>query len=137
MILTGIARLGKDAIVRVTTNGKAVASLSLAYNYGLKDGQGNRPTQWVDATLWGVQAERLQDYLLKGTLLDVTCRDVHIETYEGRNGTGHKLVGTIADLEFVPGQRSEAPAQPKPAPKQEPAASPSEPFGDMDDDLPF
>jgi len=104
MKLIGIARIGKDAELRYTPSGKAVANLSLAYNYGQKGQDGNRPTQWVEATLWDKQAERLATYLLKGAVFNVICRDVHIETYEGKNGTGSKLVGTIADIEFVPKQ---------------------------------
>ena len=104
MKLIGIARIGKDAELRYTPSGKAVANLSLAYNYGQKGQDGNRPTQWVEATLWDKQAERLATYLLKGAVFNVICRDVHIETYEGKNGTGSKIVGTIADIEFVPKQ---------------------------------
>lgn len=104
MKLIGIARIGKDAELRYTPSGKAVANISLAYNYGQKGQDGNRPTQWVEATLWDKQAERLATYLLKGAVFNVICRDVHIETYEGKNGTGSKLVGTIADIEFVPKQ---------------------------------
>lgn len=104
MKLIGIARIGKDAELRYTPSGKAVANISLAYNYGQKGQDGNRPTQWVEASIWDKQAERLAPYLLKGAVFNVMCRDVHIETYEGKNGIGSKLVGTIADIEFVPKQ---------------------------------
>jgi single-strand DNA-binding protein len=153
MKLIGIARLGKDAELRYTPNGRAVANLSLAYNYGQKDGDGNRSTQWVEAALWGDQAERLSQHLLKATVLNVTCRDVHIETFEGRNGTGHKLVGTVADIEFVPKQRADTDGNGSPSPSHKPAAAqqrPSTPpaastapkqqgggFSDFDDDIPF
>lgn len=141
MKLIGVARLGKDAEVRYTPNGKAVANLSLAYNFGQKDSEGKRQTQWVDAALWGDQAERLKEWLLKGTVLNVICRDVHIETFEGRNGTGHKLVGTVADIEFVPKQRESDGQQPaqRPAGQQKPSAPASKPgsFDDFEDDIPF
>lgn len=143
MKLIGVARLGKDAEVRYTQNGKAVANLSLAYNFGQKDAEGKRQTQWVEATLWGDQAERLKEWLLKGTVLNVICRDVHIETFEGRNGQGFKLVGTIADIEFVPKQREsdgqQQPAQRPAGQQQKPAApaSKSGSFDDFEDDIPF
>lgn len=140
MKLIGIARLGRDAEVRFTPSGKQVANLSLAYNFGQKDAEGRRQTQWVEAALWGDQAERLQQYLLKGTVLNVICRDVHIETFEGRNGTGHKLVGTVSDIEFVPKQRESdgQPAQ-RPAGQQKPAGNSGGQggFDDLDDDIPF
>jgi single-strand DNA-binding protein len=137
MKLIGVARLGNDAEIRITPSGKPVANLSLAYNYGKKDSEGKRQTQWVDAALWGDQAERLKEWLIKGTVLNVTCRDVHIEVFEGRNGTGHKLVGTVVDLEFVPKQRDDGGGR-----QQEPR-QPSTPaqnrggFAGMDDDIPF
>ncbi|MCK9621984.1 MAG: single-stranded DNA-binding protein [Methylobacter sp.] len=36
MILTGLARLGRDAQVRFTAAGEPVASLALAFSYGKK-----------------------------------------------------------------------------------------------------
>lgn len=136
MKLIGIARLGRDAEVRFTPSGKQVANLSLAYNFGQKDAEGRRQTQWVEAALWGDQAERLQQYLLKGTVLHVICRDVHIETFEGRNGTGHKLVGTVADIEFVPKQR-ESDGRPASQQKSSGNSGGQGGFDDLDDDIPF
>ena len=107
MKLIGNGRIGKDAEVRVTGAGKAVCELSLAVDYGRKGEDGRRPTQWVNATLWGDQAERMAQYLLKGTVVFVCLRDVHIETFEGKNGPGHKLVGTVDSIDFVPKSRDE------------------------------
>jgi len=139
MKLIGVARLGKDVEVRFTPSGKQVANLSLAYNFGQKDAEGRRQTQWVDAALWGDQAERLQQYLLKGTVLNVICRDVHIETFEGRNGTGYKLVGTVADIEFIPKQREDGGGQQQAVPRQPsaPAQNQGGFAADLEDDIPF
>lgn len=104
MILTGAARLGKDAELRTTTSGEPVANFDAAFNYGRKDNDGNRPTQWVRCTLWGRQAESLTQYLVKGQQVSVVLRDVHIEEYEGRNGWGANLVGTVSDIELVGGR---------------------------------
>lgn len=138
MQLIGLARLGRDAELRKTQGGDSVCSLSLAFNYGRKAQDGNKPTQWVEGTLWGKQAEALEQYLLKGKLVCVTIDEPHIETFEGRNGTGHKLTGRISSLEFAGGgegqQRQQAPAQSAaPAQRPAPAAAPA----DMDDDIPF
>lgn len=102
MILTGFARLGKDAETRYTQSGDAVTNLALAFNYGPKDQEGKRATQWVDASMWGDRGVKLAEYLLKGQGVDVTLRDVHIETYQ-RNGGGEgsKLVGTIVLIDFA------------------------------------
>lgn len=133
----GLARIGRDVEVRFTANGEAVASLALAFTYRLK---GEKATQWVEASLWGKRAEALAPYLRKGGLIAVTVDDVHIETYEGKNGTGTKLVGRVSDVELAGGgQEAEQAEKPKPAParaapKPVPASSG---FESMDDDIPF
>jgi single-strand DNA-binding protein len=40
-----------------------VANVSLAFTYGKKGDDGKRPTQWVDASLWGQRAESLAPYI--------------------------------------------------------------------------
>jgi single-strand DNA-binding protein len=124
----GLARIGRDAEVRYIPSGEAVASLSLAFTRRVK---GEKLTQWVDAALWGKRAESLAPYLLKGGLVAVTLDDVHIETYQGKNGEGHKLSARVLDLELAGGgEAAEKPAA-KPATRA-PAAS----FED-DSDVPF
>lgn len=101
MILTGLARIGKDAELRYTASNEPVANLSLAFNYGRKGDDGKRPTQWIEASMWGKRAESLAPHLLKGKQVDVVLEEPHIETFEGRNGTGHKLVGRVLSIEFA------------------------------------
>ena len=81
MLLTGIARLGRDAELRFMPDGTPVAALALATNYGKKDAQGNRATQWIDGSLFGEQARKLQPYLIKGQQLCVTMTEPHVEQY--------------------------------------------------------
>jgi len=135
----GLARLGRDAEIRTTSQGESVATLALAFSYGRKGSDGNRPTQWVDAALWGKRAEALAPYLVKGGLVSVSLEDVHIETFEGKNGPGHKLAARVVDVELAsPKQAGAAPAQrPAPAPRQAPAPSGGHGFEDMSDDVPF
>jgi single-strand DNA-binding protein len=101
MQMTGLARLGRDVEVRFTPNGDPVANLSLAFNFGKKGDDGKRPSQWVDASLWGARAEALGPYLLKGQLLGVTLDDPHTETYESNGKTGTKLVARVSAIEFA------------------------------------
>jgi single-strand DNA-binding protein len=136
----GLARLGRDAEVRFTNDGTPVASLSLAFSYGKKGQDGKRPTQWVDGSLWGARAEALAPYLTKGAMVVAYLDDVHIETYQGRNGEGHKLAGRVTDLELVPtGQREEsaAPQRQASAPRSAPAPASSGFDEDDLDSIPF
>lgn len=135
----GLARLGRDAEIRTTSQGESVATLALAFSYGRKGSDGNRPTQWVDAALWGKRAEALAPYLVKGGLVSVSLEDVHIETFDGKNGPGHKLAARVVDVELAsPKQAGAAPTQ-RLAPAQRPAPAPSggHGFEDMDSDIPF
>jgi single-strand DNA-binding protein len=135
----GLARLGRDAEIRTTSQGESVATLALAFSYGRKGSDGKRPTQWVDGALWGKRAEALAPYLLKGGLVSVLLEDVHIETYQGKNGEASKLVGRVVDVELAGG--GERTASPAPAPRAAPAPRPSPSagsgFDDMTDDVPF
>lgn len=135
----GLARIGRDAEVRFTPKGEAVANLSLAFTYGRKGDDGKRPTQWVDGSLWGKRAEALAQYLTKGTLLAVTLEDVAIETFTKADGTpSSKLVARVTNVELAgsPTQAQKPAPAPAPAPKPTKPA-PSNSFDDMDDDTPF
>ena len=165
MKLQGLARLGRDGEMRRLPSGEAVINLALAYNYGKKGDDGNRPTQWVDASFWGTRAEALASYLVKGQLFLVEVRDVRVETYAKNDGTqGVKLVGTVDNIEFAGpapgaqaggapqqrqapqggGQQRQAPAQTQqrqaPAQNQQrqaPQNNGGSGFDNMDDDIPF
>jgi len=102
-MFTKLMRLGRDAEIRTIPSGESVCNLSLAYNYGKKGSDGNRPTQWVDGSLWGKQAEVLAQYLVKGKMVCVTLDDLHIETFQGRNGEGHKLAARVVNIELAGG----------------------------------
>jgi single-strand DNA-binding protein len=131
-ILTGLFRLGRDGELRHTPNGDAVVNLSLAYNYGMKpkDG-GSKPTQWIDAALWGKLAEVLAPYLLKGGQIDAVISDLHIETFNGKNGESYKLAGKILQIELAGGGKSAD------APRAEPQKTGIAPIGNYEDDIPF
>ena len=131
----GLARIGRDVELRHTAQGEAVAGLALAFTYR---GKGEKCTQWVEASLWGKRAESLAPYLRKGGLIAVTVDDVHIETYEGKNGSGTKLVGRVSDIELAGGAPSEkvAPVASKEIAERKSAPA-SSGFADMDSDVPF
>lgn len=146
MILTGIARIGRDAEVRYAPDGTPVANLSLAYNYGKKDAQGNRPTTWIDASLWGERATKLAEYLKKGQQLCVVLDDVHVNVYQkGDGSTGTSLKARVSSIEFA-GSRADSaassqikPDAPGGAKERAPAAAggPASKFDDLEEDIPF
>ena len=143
MPMTELFTIGRDAELR-DVRGTAVCNLSLAYTYGQKDqATGKKPTQWVDAALWGKRAEAMAPYLLKGTKVVATIEDQHISSYTDRSGVVQpKLVGNIIAITFVPMPRTDAAAPaaaaPRPAPAPAPRPAPAATgYSDMDDDVPF
>ncbi|CAI8994683.1 single-stranded DNA-binding protein [Pseudomonas sp. IT-P218] len=145
--LTDVGRIGRDAELRYTPGGDAVVNLALACDYGRKGQDGKRPTQWVDATLWGKQAEAMAPYLLKGQQIYFTMDDAHIETYaKTSGGEGFKLTGKIILIKFVgspPQAANQAQQQARPQQsRQQAAARPAQnqqaaPPDSFDDDIPF
>ena len=135
----GLARIGRDVELRRTPKGEAVISLSLAFTWGAKGDDGNRKTEWVDASLWGKQAEALEPYLKKGGLVSVTIDDLHIETYQGKNGEGKKLAGRVSGIELAgSSQNIKSENQLAPVQRRAPVSPRREvDFSDMDDDIPF
>jgi single-strand DNA-binding protein len=155
---SGLFRLGRDAETRSLPTGDQVVELALAYNYGRKGDDGNRPSQWIKASFWGERAAKVAPYLRKGDQVVVYLSDLHIEMYEGKNGAGASLVGRVDDLELVSGQqpqgqqqaprqavpqrqsapepRQVAPQRQAPPPRQ-PSGAAGSGFDDLDDDIPF
>lgn len=147
MKMIGLARLGRDAEVRRTPGGDAVANLSLAYVCGRKkDGDEYAPSQWIDASLWGAQAEALAQYLKKGSVHCFTIADVRTEEYTDKDDyLRTKLVGRVDSVELGPrqgdapagGERRERPASNaggQQRTQNKPAGGGSAP---EDDDIPF
>jgi len=65
----GIGRLGKDPDeIKVTGDGKAYVQFSLAVD------QGKNQTMWLQVTAWEKQAEAVEKYAGKGTLVFVQGR---------------------------------------------------------------
>ncbi|SEP58598.1 single-strand DNA-binding protein [Pseudomonas sp. NFACC02] len=151
--LTDIGRLGRDAELRYTAAGDAVCNLPLACEYGRKGQDGKRPTQWVDATLWGKQAEAMAPYLLKGQQLHFTIDDAHVETFDKADGSkGVKLTGRVIIIKFAssPPQQQSQPAPQQQNREQSPQRTqqqarqpqsqqgkPVPDFDSFDDDIPF
>lgn len=124
-MFTTLFTLGRDAELRYTQNNTAVLNCALAYNYGQKDqATGKKPTQWLDASLWGKQAEALGPYMLKGTKIVGSIEDLHIETFDRTDGTmGAKLVGKLANVILAgsPQGQQQQPAQQQAAPQRQQA----------------
>ena len=110
-------KLRSTSLSRRKVAPRIVANLALAYNYGKRE-NGDQPTQWVQASLWGKRAEALVPYLTKGMAIVVTLSDMHVRTYEKDGQQRAALNARVEDVEFVgkqgdaqQGQRSQQSSQ--------------------------
>jgi len=71
-----VGNLGRDAELRFTPGGAAIAKFSLATTevWNDKSGQRQERTEWHNIDLWGKQAESLKEYLTKGKQVFVEGR---------------------------------------------------------------
>lgn len=139
--MTVIGRLGTDGQLKQTAQGAIVTELAIAYNYGRKEHDGKRSTQWVRASLWGRQAEALVPYLSKGKGVIVTLDDVHVRDFIKQDGSsGYALQGNVIKFEFSPGGKESNPQSNYSHQQQNtqpPAIHPTSGMGNANDDIPF
>jgi single-strand DNA-binding protein len=66
--LVFVGNLGRDPEMRYTPGGQAVTNLSVATNrrYTTSDGNQVEETTWFRVSVWGKQAEAVNQYLSKG-----------------------------------------------------------------------
>lgn len=60
--------VGKDAVLRVTPNGKHITTFSIPAKSGFGD---NEKTSWLQCKMFGAMAEKLTGYLHKGSKVTV------------------------------------------------------------------
>lgn len=95
-----VGNLGRDAEVRYTPGGAAVARFSIATTevWNDKSGQRQERTEWHNIDLWGKQAESLSEYLVKGKQVYVEGR---LQTDEYTDKEGQKRKSTKIRCERV------------------------------------
>ncbi len=88
-----VGNLGRDAELRYTPGGAAVATLSLATTetWNDKEGQRQEKTEWHRVVLWGKQAETLSQYLQKGKQIYIEGR---LQTRQWDDKDGNKRYTT-------------------------------------------
>ena len=84
---------GRDAELRYTPSGAAVATLNMATTemWNDRNGQRQEKTEWHRVVLWGKQAESLQEYLVKGKQIYVEGR---LQTRQWDDKDGNKRYTT-------------------------------------------
>tara|TARA_R110002020_G_scaffold355609_1_gene568293 strand:+ start:66 stop:461 length:396 start_codon:yes stop_codon:yes gene_type:complete len=97
-------RLTRDSELRHTPNGTAVTDIIVASNrIWSKDSDRQEETTFVDVTIWGKQAESLQEYLVKGRHVMVVGR-LKLNKWETEEGGKRSKLTMVADkVNLTPG----------------------------------
>src|SRR5713226_6610004 len=88
-----VGNLGRDAELRYTPGGAAVATINMATTevWNDKGGQRQEKTEWHRVVLWGKTAESLAEYLTKGKQIYVEGR---LQTRQWDDKDGNKRYTT-------------------------------------------
>jgi len=92
--LTG--RLTKDAELKYTSTGTAVASFSLAVDRQFKNANGEKETDFINVVAWRKTAEILAEHTRKGSLIGIVGR-IQTRNYEGNDGKRVYITEVVAD----------------------------------------
>ena len=125
--ITIAGNVGKDAVLRVTPNGKHIATFSLPAKSGFGD---NEKTSWLQCKMFGAMAEKLSASILKGAKVTVTGEFV-IEAWDKNDGSKASIPTILVrDIDLPPKQNGQQQSRP-----QQQRGQSTEP--DYDESIPF
>ena len=97
----GIGRLGKNPEMKYTPKGTAITKFSMAVTTGYGD---KKKTIWVNVSSFGQQAEFVNQWLQKGSLVFVTAEITDVYAYTKKDETpGASLEVKLLTVEFIEG----------------------------------
>lgn len=138
-----IGNLGKDPETRYLPSGDAVTNIRVATTDTWKDKSGERQehTEWHSVAFFGRQAEIAGEYLKKGSPVYVEGR-IRTRKWQDKEGQDRYSTEIVADRMQLLGSRgggSESMAREPAAAGASGGKAPArkDPFGEMDDDIPF
>lgn len=91
-----VGRLTKDADLRHTSSGQAVAQFTIAVQRNFKTKNGEFDTDFINCVLWRKPAESLANYTRKGSLIGVTGR-IQTRNYENQQGQRVYVTEVVCD----------------------------------------
>ena len=96
--------LGKDAELRRTQSGMAIASFSVAVSDGKKNqqtGEWETITHWIDCVMFGTRAEKLASSLSKGTKVAVNGK-LRQSKWQDKDGNNRSKLEVVVDnIDFM------------------------------------
>lgn len=95
-----IGRTTKEAELRYTPEGKAVATVDLAVNRDFENSKGEREADFIRLVIWGKRAETFANYVKKGHQVAVEGR-IATRNYDKQDGTGKVYVTEVIVSDFT------------------------------------
>lgn len=142
-----VGRLTKDPELRRTSNDIPVTSFTLAVNRPYANQSGEREADFIQCVVWRRQAENVEKFVSKGSLVGVEGR-IQTRTYDDQDGNRRYVTEVVCDsVQFLEPKsvnenhqnnndysQSPSPSKPKSQPKPE-----TNHADDLisEDDLPF
>lgn len=91
-----VGRLTKDADLRYTSNGTAVASFTIAVNRTFTNQQGEREADFINCVIWRKSAESFSNFTKKGALVGVEGR-IQTRYYDNQEGQRVYVTEVVVD----------------------------------------
>lgn len=101
-----IGRLTKDAELRYTGSGKAVASFSLAVERSFSNQNGEKEADFINIVAWRKTAEIVSNYTRKGSLVGIKGR-VQTRNYTNDNNQKVYVTEVVAEEVQLLGKKSD------------------------------
>lgn len=101
-----IGRLTKDAELRYTGSGKAIASFSLAVERSFSNQNGEKEADFINIVAWRKTAEIVSNYTRKGSLVGIKGR-VQTRNYTNNNNQKVYVTEVVAEEVQLLGKKSD------------------------------
>ncbi|MFS0637319.1 single-stranded DNA-binding protein [Mesobacillus foraminis] len=104
-----VGRLTRDPELKFTSDGKAVASVTLAVNRQFRNASGEFDTDFVNCILWRKTAENTAQYCKKGSILGVIGR-IQTRQYENQDKKRIYVTEVVAEtVQFLSKKTAQTP----------------------------
>lgn len=148
-----VGNLGNDPEVRYSSNGNAIANISIATSDSWKDkntGEQQEKTEWHRVVMFNRLGEIAGEYLKKGSQVYIEGK-LQTRKWQDQSGQDRYTTEIVAnemqmlggrggsDMSSGGGYQAPAPQRPQaaPQPAAQPAPAAPQPSNDFDDDIPF
>ena len=101
-----IGRITKELELRYTNNNKAVCDFTIAVNRAYTTENGEREADFINIQVWGKQAENLEKYQGKGSLIAVNG-SLRVDAYQDKERKNKYKTYVLANnIEYVSTKQS-------------------------------